>query len=233
MAQVTNAEGAAVPDQGRLIIVGGGGHARVIAEAAALSGWDVLGWLGPDEPDAAGNVRPLHPLGTDAELARVWHEHRPDALVVAIGDNASRLAAADRLARLAPVRFGVVVHPAAVVAPSASVGAGTIICAGAVVNSGARLGPHCLVNTSSSVDHDCVLDEGASTGPGARLGGECVVGRASAVGIGAIVLHGRRIGADSVIGAGAVVTRDVPERVVAWGAPARVVRTRVPDDRYL
>ena len=216
---------------GRLLIAGGGGHARVVAEAAGLAGWDVIGWVGPEAEQAA--MHPLRALGRDTDVARVWHEQRADALVVAIGDNALRLAAAARLAELAPVRFGVVVHPTAIVAPSASIAPGTIICANAVVNSGARLGPHCLINTSSSVDHDCVFDEGASTGPGARLGGDCHVGRASAIAMCAIVLHGRRIGAHSVVGAGALVTRDVPDGVVAYGSPARVVRTREPDERYL
>jgi sugar O-acyltransferase (sialic acid O-acetyltransferase NeuD family) len=215
----------------RLLVAGAGGHARVVAEAAEQSGWQVAGWIGPGP---GGEVMKAIPhLGDDADVARVWHERAIDALIVAIGDNAARLRAADKLAALGPVRFAVVVHPAAIVAPSAVLGPGTFVYAGAIVNPGARLGAHCMITTASSVDHDCVLEDGVSTGPGARMGGDCTIGRATAIAIGAVVLHGRRIGAYTVVGAGALVTRDVPDNVVVYGSPAKVVRQRAADERYL
>ena len=215
----------------RLLIAGAGGHARVVAESAGLSGWTVAGWIGPGDGGAVMSGIPR--LGSDEDLARVWHGEAIDAVIVAIGDNATRLRTAEDLARLAPVRFAVVVHPAAIVAPSAALGPGTFVYPGAIVNPGARLGAHCMITTASSVDHDCVLDDGVSTGPGARTGGDCTIGRATAIGIGAVVLHGRRIGADTVVGAGALVTRDLPDGVIAYGSPAKVVRTREPGERYL
>ena len=89
------------PDPGRqrLLIAGAGGHARVVAETAGLAGWDVAGWMGPGNGDAV--MEGIRRLGSDEDLARVWHEEAIDALIVAIGDNAMRLDTAARFRRAA------------------------------------------------------------------------------------------------------------------------------------
>jgi acetyltransferase-like isoleucine patch superfamily enzyme len=105
--------------------------------------------------------------------------------------------------------------------------------AGAVVNPGARVGAFCILNTNSSIDHDCILEDYASLAPGVVTGGGVVIGRYTAIGIRATVVHGVRIGEHSVIGAGATVLHDIPDHVVAYGTPARVVRNRQTGDPYL
>lgn len=143
--------------------------------------------------------------------------------VVAIGDNDARRRCADLLRRrhfqLIQVR-----HPGAIVARSAVLGDGTVVMPGAVVGSGARLGCDVIVNTGASVDHDCVLEDGVHICPGAHLAGSVRVGERTQVGIGASVVPGVRIGARCTVGAGAAVVRDLPDGVVAFGVPARVVR---------
>ena len=89
------------------------------------------------------------------------------------------------------------------------------------------------MNTRASLDHHGVLGDYASLAPGVTVGGDVSIGEGGAVAIGATVLHGRSIGDWSVVGAGATVIDDVPDGVVAYGTPARVVREREPGDRYL
>ena len=83
-----------------------------------------------------------------------------------------------------------------------------------------------IVNTGASVDHDCVVGDHSHISPQACLAGNVWLGEEVMIGIGAMIVPGRRIGARTVVGAGAVVTRDLPDGVVAWGCPARIVRLK-------
>ena len=146
-----------------------------------------------------------------------------DRLVVAVGDCRVRTQLAQTAASKG-FQLERAIHPKAVIAPGVSIGPGTVVAAGAVINPGVTVGPNAIINTSSSVDHECCIGEGAHIGPGVRLGGRVTVGRCAWVGIGAVVKDGITIGADSIVGAGAVVLDPIPDGVVAYGVPAKVVR---------
>lgn len=212
-----------------VVIWGASGHARVVADALrAAGGFEVVGFVDSLRPERRGEAfAGASVLGGEETLTEL-RRNGVEQLVVAVGDNRSRL----RLAAQAlghGFRLASAVHPRAVVSPDATVGAGCLIAAGAVVGPAAQLGDNVIVNTCASVDHECVIDEGAHLGPGTRLGGRVHVGRLTWLGIGASVRDGLTIGAGSIVGAGAVVLADVPERVVAHGVPARVVRAHEED----
>ena len=157
-----------------------------------------------------------------------------DAFVVAVGDNAVRAAAIARVRAERPdLALVSAVHPAAVVARDAVVGAGALVMAGAVVSNGCVVGEGVLMGTNASIDHDCTVGEYASLAPGATTGGNVHIGAFTAVGLGASVIHEVTIGPHTVIGAGAVVLVEVPDHVVAFGVPARVVRARAEGEPYL
>jgi acetyltransferase-like isoleucine patch superfamily enzyme len=105
--------------------------------------------------------------------------------------------------------------------------------AGAVINPGCKVGDFCIVNTRASLDHDSVMGDFSSLAPAAVTGGNVQIGAFSVIAIGAIVAHAVRVGEHAVIGAGATVLRHVPDRVVAYGTPARIIRQREPGDPYL
>jgi acetyltransferase-like isoleucine patch superfamily enzyme len=100
-------------------------------------------------------------------------------------------------------------------------------------NPGAAIGRHVVLNTNCSVDHDCQIGDFASVSPGAALGGNVKLGYCSFVGIGAAVNQGISISDHTVVGAGAVVIRDLCDRMVAVGVPAREIRSREPNERHL
>lgn len=178
----------------RILIIGAGGHGAVVA--------DILGDV------VVGRVEDHEP----------FPEH--DALIVAIGDNRARRAITERLAG---ERFATAVHPFTSVAKSAAIGEGTMISAGAIVAPRAAIGRGVLLNTKSSVDHDSVVGDFAHVAPGATVGGRCRIGEEAFIGPGATVASGVSIGVRTVVGAGAVVLQDLPDDVVAFGVPARVL----------
>jgi len=218
----------------RLIVIGGSDQGRQVLDAIVASGaYEPVGVL--DRSLARGDdVAGVPVLGTDADLPACAAHAGADHFVVAIGDNATRGRLLEHSAGAAPhLTPATIVHPAAVLSDDATIGAGSIVLAGAVVGNGCRLGRGVLLGIRSSVDHDGVVADHASLGPGATTGGHVHLGRATAVGLGASVIHGITIGDDTVIGAGAVVVGDVPDRVVAYGVPARVARNRQPGEAYL
>ena len=219
----------------RVIVIGGSDQGRQVLDAiVARAFYTAVGVLDralPRDHLVAG----VPVLGTDDDLAAYAAEVGADHFVVAIGDNAHarRSAGAPAGAAAPHLEAATIVHPSAVIGHDATVGPGSILLAGCVVGNGTHVGRGALLGIRSSVDHDGVLGDFASLGPGATTGGNVRIGRATAVGLGASVIHGVTIGDDTVIGAGAVVLADVGDRVVAYGVPARVARSREPGERYL
>jgi sugar O-acyltransferase (sialic acid O-acetyltransferase NeuD family) len=122
------------------------------------------------------------------------------------------------------LQFHTLVHPTAYVSPLARIGAGTFIGARSVVAPGASLGEHVFVNRGATIGHDTAIGAFSRIHPGCNVGGLSAIGRGVTIGIGATLIERLAVGDNAVIGAGSVVVEDVPDDVVAYGAPARVVR---------
>ncbi len=214
----------------RVVVFGSGGHAKVILDALERQGrYEIAGVLTPSLPRGT-SFAGHQVLGDDAALL----ELAAGTGVVAIGDNWSRAQLVDRVNALcADLRWATVVHPSAQVARGVEIREGSVVLAGAVLNAGARVGRHAIVNTGASLDHESALGDFASLGPGAIVGGEVRIGDYSAIALGANVLHRRVVGVHTVVGAGATVVDNVPDSVVAYGTPARVIRARSVGEPYL
>lgn len=218
----------------KLLVIGSSGHASVLVDAIELAGvYSIAGYL--DDTVAVGTTRGKYSvLGGLDRAASVCAELRAENVVIAIGDNWWRRKVYSDLAQKCPhVKFPVVKHPSAVVAGSATVGKGAAILAGSHVGPGSRVGACCILNTGSSIDHDCTLHDFVSIAPGVFTGGLVEIGECSAVGVGASISDRIHIGRHSVIGTGAVVVRDMPDLVVAYGNPARVHRSRPEGESYI
>lgn len=218
----------------RIVIVGTSGHAKVVAEVVEQENkFSIVGLV--DSFRASGeSAFGYRTLGGEPGLGELAANERISGVIIAIGDNWQRARMARDIAQRAPqLRFVSAVHPSAALARDVELGPGSVVMPGAVINPGTRLGAHCIVNTGATLDHDCSLADFASLAPGAVLGGNVTLGEYAAVMLGAHVVHRRRIGAHAVVGAGALVLNDIPDRAVAYGVPASVVRSRKEGDPYL
>lgn len=201
-----------------LLVLGAGGHAKVVIDAALRAGRTVVGIL-DDDPNkqgrsfvgvsVVGSMNDLHAFAAEAA-----------EFVVAVGDNdlRKRLHMRSIEARLSPSS---VVHPLACVAESAVIGSGSVLFAGAIVNPDARIGRGVIVNTGASIDHDCVVEDWVHIAPGVAICGAVRIGEGTLVGVGARVLPGVSIGRGCLVAAGAVVCCDLPDYARVAGVPAR------------
>jgi sugar O-acyltransferase (sialic acid O-acetyltransferase NeuD family) len=202
-----------------VLIVGAGGHAKVVIATLQAAGRTVCAVVDDDTALAGTSILGVRIVGC-VDSAK---EYRESEAIVAIGDNHTRRAVVDRLG----LRWTTAIHPSAVVHPSAKVGPGTVVFAGAVVQPGARIGSHAIMNTAATVDHDCVVGDFVHLAPGTHLGGNVTIGEGSFHGVGAVVLPNLKIGEWSVLGGGAVAVRSVPAGESVIGIPARPLG-RVP-----
>lgn len=211
-------------DQRSVVVWGASGHARVVADALVASGGRVAAfYVDVDVGNATAEFEGRPVVVSPADLERLLQSGVTDA-IAAIGDNRVRTRCSATLRSLG-FELLRIVHPSAVVSPSARFEAGTFLAAGSILNPGARVGRDVIVNTGASVDHDCVVEDGAHLSPGVRLSGRVRVERLAWLGTGAVVKDGITIGEGSIVGAGAVAVRDVPPGVVVYGNPARVRRS--------
>lgn len=201
-----------------LILLGGGGHALVVAEAAAMAGYPLAGFL--DDDDAAPLSR-SSPSCQHLDPLSELEAYAERGCIIAIGDLRTRRAL---IARLGPgANLVTIIHPSAVVSPSATIGRGVYVGPTAVVHTRAEIGDHAIINTGAIVEHECRVGENAHIAPGSAVGGRAVIGADSLVGLGSRVLPGLTIGRSCVIGAGATVIRPVVDHARVAGTPAQAI----------
>lgn len=218
-----------MPSPRRLVIVGAGGYARCVADAAEASGAWVVDCFLEREP-APGQKCLGRPVRAEAEA--LADGNLEGHVAVALGDNSLRERVAERLAAVGAV-FPIIVHPRAAVSASATLGEGAVLLAGSAVGPSAVVGRHVSLYSNAVVEHDCRVADFVTLAPAAALGGTVRLGARSFIGLGAIVSHGVELGDDTIVGAGGVVLSDHPGAAVLVGAPARMTKSRQPGDPYL
>jgi UDP-perosamine 4-acetyltransferase len=212
-----------------ILVIGAGGHGKVVADVAFSAGFKILGYLDRNADKVgstvvAGRGKVLY---SDDTLPPAFVKtgkigSKRTAIALGIGDNRARLRYADWLAA-APLPA--LVHSSATVSGEALVEGGAVVMANAAVNPGARICRASVVNTAAVVEHDCVLGEGAHLGPGAVLCGNVHIGSLAFIGAQAVIIPGVRVGDGATVGAGCVVLEDVPAGATVVGNPARPKRT--------
>ena len=203
-----------------LVIIGAGGHGKVAAECAELSGlYSNIVFLDEAYPEKQSVEHWPILSGFESEISRL---DASSDYFVAVGNSAIRKKLVTML-KVASLPLISLIHPTAVVSNYAVLGSGTLVCAGAVVNPFVSIGVAGIVNTNASIDHDCVIGDFVHIAPGCALAGDVSVGDLTFVGAGVTVIQGKVIGTNTTVGAGAVVISDIPSDVTVVGIPAKVL----------
>lgn len=192
-----------------MYLFGASGHGKVIKEIIEANGQVVEAFV--DDNLSVNKLCGKKVLHGETELS---------PMIVSIGVNCIRKKVVEKL----HCKFGIAIHPTAVVSPSAKIGEGTVVMAGAIINADTVVGKHCIINTGASVDHECVIADYCHIAPHATLCGQVHVGEGTLVGVGACVIPCINIGSWCTIGAGAAVTKNIESNMKEVGVPARPLR---------
>lgn len=205
-----------------VLIIGGGGHAKVLIEALRLRSMNVIGIIDADPAKVGIEVSGVRVVGEEDSISE--YDPKTVRLVNAIGSIRQpkiRTAVFEKF-KARGFTFSSVIHPSAVVAPDAVLGEGVQLMAGVVVQPGVTIGVDTIINTRAAIDHDCLIGDNVHIAPGVTLSGGVIVGNGAHIGAGATVIQGIRIGANSVIGAGSLVIDDIPSEAEVFGVPAKL-----------
>jgi len=209
----------------KVIIIGGGGHAKVLIDCLQLSKAKIIGITDINSNVSNSYFRDVEVIGTD----EVIFQYMPkDILLVNglgfIGKLNHREAVYEQFKNKG-YRFAIVIHPSAVISFDVVLSEGVQIMAGSVIQPDCVIGANSIINTKVAIDHDCTIAENVHIAPGAVLCGNVTIGHSVFIGAGTTIIPGVTIGSNSIIGAGALVNKYIPANTKAFGVPAKVVST--------
>lgn len=217
-------EQAAANDRTRVLILGAGGHGRVVLDILLQARqYDVVGLL-DSNPDIHGRrVDGIPVRGGIDELEKISARLNVRGVIIAIGDNGVRRGLARQIEQTGLELINAV-HPSVTLAYNATIGRNVVIAAGAVVCANCQIGDSVILNTGCIIDHQTMIGEGTHICPGVRIAGRVKVEPGVFVGIGATVVPKVTLGCESIVGAGAVVLEDVLPMATVVGVPAVPVK---------
>jgi sugar O-acyltransferase (sialic acid O-acetyltransferase NeuD family) len=206
----------------KIVLVGGGGHARVLIELIRSMGrYEIIGVL--DSKLKIGlSILGISVLGKDNLLSDLYNKGVKNACigVGSVNKNDKRKRLYEKVRKIG---FNVpeLVHPQSIVSNESKISEGVQVMAGAIIQTHTILNPNTIINTGAIVEHDCIIGKHVHICPGVVISGGCIIGDAAFIGAGATVIQGVKIGREALIGAGSVVVRDVPDGAVVKRVPPK------------
>lgn len=186
----------------KVIIIGAGGHAKVIADTVRKSGDVVLGFLDDNASKIGEHFFGAKILGDVSQYAR----YASDAhFIIAMGNNLLRKDLSEKM----NCRWYTAIHPSAILGEGTSVGEGSFIGAGVIINAATSIGKHVIINTCAVVEHDCIIEDYAHLSPHSTMCGGASAGELSYVGAGAVLTNGAKLRSGVVLEAGTVATASI------------------------
>lgn len=209
----------------KLLIIGCGGHSKVITDIAEAIGFQDIHYQDPGiDSDTF----------LDRQVYKSIKENYKDYFVVAIGDNFIREKVSSQFLLNNKGAENInLIHPSSIFSPRCSIGEGCIVMPLSAINSSSEIGNGVIINTNSSVDHDNQLMNFSSIAPGVSIGGNVSIGERTAICIGASIKHNLKIGKDVVVGASSLVHESIGDNEVVYGVPAKFIRRREVGEKYL
>lgn len=198
-----------------IIIIGAGGHAKVIADIIIKNNDNLVGYLDDNKKDDKLIGFPI--LGSLNDINKYIDKVE---FVIGIGDNYIRRDISQKY----NAQWYTAIHPNSTLSIDASLGEGSVIMANAIINTSARVGKHCIINTGSIIEHDNNIQDYSHVSPNSTLCGNVKIGRLTHIGAGATIKNNISICAEVVVGAGAVVVKNILEKGIYVGVPSKKIR---------
>lgn len=223
-----------MPIMENILLIGSSGHARVVIDIIEKDAkFNIVGLI--DSFAQKGKVVLGYPiLGNENDIPEIVKTYNTNHAIIAIGENWDRFIVYKKIQEICcTLRFVNAIHPNAIIGKNVVLGQGITLMAGTIINSNCIVEDFCVINTKASLDHDSHMKSFSSLAPGVTTGGYVMIGNFSSVFMGSVISPRISIGDHTVIGAGSFVNKSVPDNVVAYGNPAKVIRLRKNDDKHL
>lgn len=205
----------------KLVIVGFSGFGREVLFLANRLGLEVEGFLDDNPAVQESEFAGVSVLGAVDQ----WRDYKGCKFVIAVGNPLVREKIYNKMLESGTPKFATLIDPAAIVVPGMTdVGEGSIICAGTVCTVAVNVGNHVIINLNCTIGHDVTMDDFVTIAPMVAVSGNVSMGRSVEIGTGASIRQGLKVGDGSMLGMGSVLTKDMPEKVVFFGSPAKCIR---------
>jgi sugar O-acyltransferase (sialic acid O-acetyltransferase NeuD family) len=216
-------------DTMKIAIIGAGGQARIVYEILSYDrNMEVVAFVDNVTHGKDGQIMGIPVLGDHSVLPKLL-ENGVTGAIIGVGDNKTRAGHFEKLRGMG-LELVNAIHPTANIARSAKLGSGVVIAMGATIVTGARIGNNVIINTGAIIEHENDIEDHVHVCPGCSIAGRVTIKKGAFIGIGSVVKEYLTIGENTIIGAGSVVLEDIPDNVVAIGAPAKVARKRKEDE---
>tara|TARA_R110002020_G_scaffold138469_7_gene308586 strand:- start:45729 stop:46394 length:666 start_codon:yes stop_codon:yes gene_type:complete len=217
-----------------IVLIGGGNQAHYTIDIINKEGlYNIVGIL--DSIHDVGSERFGYKiLGRQTDINDLIEEYDIYGGVISIGDNWSRKYVYDDIVKNVPnFRFVNAIHPSAVVGDNVTFGEGVVAMAGTIFNPKSDIGNFTFFATGAQIEHDCTVKDFSSVSAGTVLGGYVTVGEFSALTLSVTILDRVTIGKNTVVGSGSLVIKSLPDNVLAYGNPAKIIRERKKGEKFL
>ncbi len=204
----------------KLLILGAGGHAKVVKETAIETGQFNSFYYLDDNLDLKKNN--LNVVGKLKDLFQDKIRKNYSSAFIAIGNSNKRESLFNNLTK-AGYNLPLLIHPTSWVSKSAKISNGSLVLANSTIQANVNIGSSVIINNNCSIDHDSIIKDASHICPGVNLAGNVQIGKRVWVGIGSSVIQNIKIGDDVYIGGGSLVTKSIPDSTKAYGVPAKTI----------
>ena len=203
----------------KVVIIGAGGHAKVIADIIIKSGDEVVGFLDDNIEKDTIVIDNYKVIGKTKDCLKL-KEDKELYFIIAIGNNFIR----KDISKTYNLNYYTAIHPTAVIGMQVQIEKGTVIMANSCINSNTKIGKHCIINTGAIVEHDNIIEDYVHISPNATLCGTVTIREGTHIGAGSVIKNNVTITNNCIIGAGGVVVKNIEESGTYVGVPAKLIK---------